>query len=119
MEFLQAPPPGFNASIDLLNVLNLDSAQTIAYEACVSVFEKRTVIPPSTTEIDVSFSEEQIGSICNALLFIFQGSLRNKQSRKHLEEALSQHTDLEENIINVIVRVYHRYLHLCLSVASG
>eukprot|EP00483_Globobulimina_turgida_P003967 UN03975 len=108
MDFLYSPPPGFNSSVDLLNVLNLDSAQTIAYEACVSAFDKRTVIPPSRTEIDVSYSDEQISSICNALSFLYQGSLRNKINRKKVEEGLSQHTDLETNIINVIVRVYHR-----------
>eukprot|EP01083_Nonionella_stella_P249613 862938_1 len=32
----------------------------------------------------------------------------NKINRKKLEEGLSQHTDLETNIITVIVKVYHR-----------
>lgn len=109
MDFLYSPPAGFNAAVDLLNILNLDSAQTISYEACISAFDKRTIVPPSRTEIDVSFSDEQISSICNALLFLYQGSLRNKQSRKNLHEALTQHTDLEDNIINVIVKVYYRY----------
>lgn len=114
MDFLYAPPPGFNSAVDLLNILNLDSAQTIAYEACSSAWDKRTIIPPSKSEIDVQFKDEQISSICNALLFLYQGSLRNKQSRKNVEEALSQHTDLEENVINVIVRVYHRYYYILL-----
>lgn len=115
MEFLYAPPPGFNSSVDLLNGLNVDSAQTIAYEACVSAFDKRTIIAPSRTEIDASFSMDQISSICNALSFLFQGSLRNKIPRKTLEEGLSTHTDLETNIINIIVRVYHRVSKVKLS----
>ena len=108
MDFLYAPPPGFNSSVDLLNVLNHDLAQTIAYEACTSAFDKRTLIPPSRTEMDASFSSDQISSICNALSFLYQGSLRNKIPRKVLDEALSTHTDLETNIISIIVRVYHR-----------
>ena len=110
MEFLYAPPPGFNSSVDLLNVLNLDSAQTIAYEACISAFDKRTNIPPSRTELDASFCADQISSICNALSFVYEGSLRSKLAPKTLEEGLATHTDLETNIINVVVRVYHRYL---------
>jgi len=109
MDFLYAPPPGFNSSVDLLNILSDDIAQTIAFEACISAFDKRTLISPSTNEISALFSsDDQIASICNALSFLYQGSLRNKISSKVLEDALSSHTDLQTNIISIIVRVYQR-----------
>lgn len=108
MDFLYAPPPGFNCAVDLLNVLNPDSVQTIGYEACVSAFEKRAVIPPSRAEIDAFISDDQISSVCNALLFLYRGSLRNKSSRKTLAEGLLNHTDLDENVIAVIAKVYNR-----------
>eukprot|EP00485_Elphidium_margaritaceum_P002185 CAMPEP_0202704642 /NCGR_PEP_ID=MMETSP1385-20130828/17301_1 /ASSEMBLY_ACC=CAM_ASM_000861 /TAXON_ID=933848 /ORGANISM="Elphidium margaritaceum" /LENGTH=208 /DNA_ID=CAMNT_0049362721 /DNA_START=496 /DNA_END=1122 /DNA_ORIENTATION=- len=112
MDFLYAPPAGFSASVDLLNVLNIDSLQTIAYESCVSAFEKRTVVPPSKTEIDVSFSDDQIASLCNALCFLYNGCLRSKQDKKTLYEALRQHTDLEDNVNMAIAKVYSRICKL-------
>ena len=117
MDFLFAPPPGFNCAVDLLNVLDPDSVQTIGYEACVSAYEKRTVIPPSRTEIDGSFSEDQISSVCNALLFLYRGSLRSKIPRKGLAEGLLNHTDLDENVIALIAKVYHRYFDPLFCVA--
>lgn len=109
MDFLFAPPPGFNAAVDFLNVLDTDSLHTIASEACLSAFEKRTFVPPSKTDI-ASFSDRQISSICNALSFIYKGSLKSKLSAKVLNEALPIHTDLDEDIIFTLVSVYHRIL---------
>ena len=79
-------------------------------EACAAAYERRTVVPPSRSLIDVTLTDEQLSSVCYALVFIYNGALKKKMKADDLEESLETDCDFNSTCLEIIVQVYARTL---------